>query len=400
MDCPKDKGSEATVACLPDDALEGILSRLRAKPLSRFKCVSKGWCGLIADRLCCCKFPQTLAGFFNGGPGEKYGDFIDLSGRPVPLVDPTFSFLTKAPDIEKIVLLGSCNGLVLFGHRRVSDTYNSLGYIVCNPATEQWVTVPSSGWSTWDDGEDEENQGDVRVEVLDAYLIFDPSVSPHFQLVQVQLGALNSLEEAHNFSSVTGAWKRHEGRSIVDKVWSKCGIYIDSTNSSVGCLFNGMLHLCSYCSSEARNMIVGIDGEGKASKFICGPENCGLIVFMGQSQGLLYCVSVKDPFEMTELSIWVLEDYDAEKWILNHNLSSSQLFGRMQCSLISDVDVVAIHPYHGLVFFFQYRDMKLISYDMDRKEVHDVCTLGHGCCRFVTPYVPYFAESALLAKKR
>ena len=40
----------------------------------------------------------------------------------------------------------SCNGLLLFGHRRDSDSYDSLGYIVCNPATEQWVTVPSSGW--------------------------------------------------------------------------------------------------------------------------------------------------------------------------------------------------------------------------------------------------------------
>ncbi|CAN6165373.1 unnamed protein product [Urochloa humidicola] len=62
-----DKGSEATVGGLPDDALEGILSRLPAKPVCRFKCVSKAWCGLIADRLCCRKFPQTLAGFFDGG---------------------------------------------------------------------------------------------------------------------------------------------------------------------------------------------------------------------------------------------------------------------------------------------------------------------------------------------
>ncbi|CAN6165374.1 unnamed protein product [Urochloa humidicola] len=148
-------------------------------------------------------------------------------------------------------------------------------------------------------------------------------------------------------------------------------------------------------------MIVRFDGEGKVSRIIPGPENCGHIVFIGQSQGHLCCVSghVEHPLEMTEVFIWVLEDYDANKWILRDNVSFSQLFGRMSCSLIADWDVVAIHPNHSLIFFVQYSDKKLISYDIDRKEVHALCTLGHGYRRSVTPYIPYFAESALLAKK-
>jgi hypothetical protein len=163
MDCPKTESGEVAVACPPDDSLVEIFSRLPAKPLFRCKCVSKNWCGLIADRLRCRKFPQTLEGFFAGDGVESYGGFI-CPERPVPLVDPSFSFLTKLPEIKKIVLLDSCNGLVLFGHRRVSDKYSSLGYIVCNPATEEWVSVPSSDWTP--------------------YLIFDPAISPHFQLIQ------------------------------------------------------------------------------------------------------------------------------------------------------------------------------------------------------------------------
>uniref|UniRef100_A0A0A9F434 F-box domain-containing protein n=1 Tax=Arundo donax TaxID=35708 RepID=A0A0A9F434_ARUDO len=124
---------------LPDDPLVEILSRLPAKSLGRFKCVSKPCRDLIADRLRCRKFPQTLQGFVYGDgethAGENYGHFINPLGASVPLIDPSFTFLTKLPGIEMIVLLGSCNGLVLFGHRRASDIYDSLGYIVCNPAT-------------------------------------------------------------------------------------------------------------------------------------------------------------------------------------------------------------------------------------------------------------------------
>ncbi|KAJ1288068.1 hypothetical protein BS78_02G060700 [Paspalum vaginatum] len=343
MDGPKTMSSEVTAPCPSDEAVVEILSRLHAKPLFRFKCVSKTWHGLITDRLRCRKFPQTLQGFFSGDRGVNYGDHIDLSGRPVPLVDPCFSFLTKLPGIEKIVLLGSCNGLVLFGNRRVTDSYDSLGYIVCNPATEQWVAVPSSGWTPWEDGEDKEDPGDVS---------------------ELWLVGLYHLEEVHTFSSVTGAWKRHQG--IEGKAWFQWGL--DAFVASVACPFNGMLHVSIRC--EEQNMIVEVDGEGKPFKTMHWPANRGRIVLVGQSQGHLHCVSGRMEHklvDMTELSIWVLEDYDADKW----------LFGKISGRFRFHWDVVAIHPYRGLLFFVDQWNWKLISYDMDKKEVRAICSLGH-----------------------
>ena len=38
--------------------------------------------------------------------------------------------------------------------------------------------------------------------------------------------------------------------------------------------------------------------------------------------------------------------------------------------------MVTIRPDRGLVFFVQYWNWKMISYDMDRKEVHALCTIG------------------------
>jgi hypothetical protein len=49
MDDPKTTKAAAANG-FPDDPVVEILSRLPAKPLFRFKCISKGWCHLIADR--------------------------------------------------------------------------------------------------------------------------------------------------------------------------------------------------------------------------------------------------------------------------------------------------------------------------------------------------------------
>lgn len=156
-----------------------------------------------------------------------------------------------------------------------------------------------------------------------------------------------------------------------------------------------------YPPSENLNMILAVGGEGRPFRTLHWPQNdSGVLVFVGQSQGHLHCLSgcMGNSSQMTELSIWVLEDYNAEKWVLMDNVSFSQLFGRMSGHFHLDWDVVAIHPDRSLVIFIEYWNCKLISYDMDKKEVHALCSL-HGSRRHIIPYIPYFAESVALAKK-
>ncbi|KAF8655639.1 hypothetical protein HU200_060956 [Digitaria exilis] len=230
----KRRATAATVAVLPDDALADILYRLPAKSLCRSKCVSRSWRDLIAGRLRCTTLPQTLAGFFyvyddgddvacrcdgcsSGGGAcsdRVIGRFVDTTGRSVPLA--SFAFLGRQPEIQEFGILRSCNGLVLFGHRRAGDSYDSLGYIVCNPATEQWVAVPSSGWNPhwlaeWyeDEEPDSYTEGGCRF----TYMIFDPAVSPHFQLVEFWTPPYEAatVEEVHTYSSVVkfARWSAH-----------------------------------------------------------------------------------------------------------------------------------------------------------------------------------------------
>ncbi|KAG2630896.1 hypothetical protein PVAP13_3KG556100 [Panicum virgatum] len=414
MDSPR--RSAAAAALLPDDAIVEILSRVPAKSLCRFKCVSKAWRDLIADRHHRKKLPQTLEGFFyaydgdgdddempcgnpgdGGGEGDHvvHGRFINTLGRSVPLA--SFSFLREQPGIEELGLLHSCNGLILFGHRRAGDTYESLGFIVCNPATEQWLAVPNSGWNPslfhlWDESEDSDSNSDGDPSCRFTYLIFDPAVSSHFQLVQFWTYDEIFAEQVRTYSSETGVW------SVRTSEWSED----DALSFFARCAFvNGMLHFSVFqFDGIEQELIVALDGEGKKCRIINGLENSGDAVFVGQSQGQLHYMSQHrdDTRQMTELSIWVLQDYDTEEWVLKHSVPFLQLFGRMNCHAENDYNVVAIHPDHNMIYFFQDWDLKLKSYDMDSKEVRTLRTLGVGR-QNILPYVPYFKESPVLASK-
>ena len=69
-----------------------------------------------------------------------------------------------------------------------------------------------------------------------------------------------------------------------------------------------------------------------------------------------------------------------------------------ECCPIDNHDIVVIHPDHNSIILVQHWNQKLVSYDMDSKELHALCTLGEGY-RSITPYVPYFMESPVLATK-
>ncbi|KAF8736309.1 hypothetical protein HU200_014364 [Digitaria exilis] len=399
---PAAKRSEVPVVCPSDDALVYILSRVPAKSRFRFKCVSKPWRDLLTDRLRCRKFPQTLEGFFLGGSsGDKdnFGNFIDISGRPSPLVDASFSFLTELPEIQKINLLGSCNGLVLFGHRRDSDNYDSLGYVVCNPATQQWVAVPSCGWTP-----PPLSYLYACYQYTCTYLIFDPAASPHFQLVQftqdeegvvLQFRENNDDDEAvtevRTYSSESGVWSNQTSE------WGAHGCIMSSFGSA---FVNGMLHFMVGGEYGKEDQIVVVDREGNKCRNIRWAKERGEILFVGQSQGRLHCISglANGIGETPEVSVWVLEDYDGEEWVWKHSVSFAHLSGNLNGEDVLNFYFVSIHPECNMVFFVRSDSQKLISYHMDTKEMCVLCSVRRDY-EHVTQYVPYFSVSSALANR-
>ncbi|KAF8732068.1 hypothetical protein HU200_016024 [Digitaria exilis] len=381
---------------LPDDALVEILARVPSRSIHRFKCVSKRWRDLIADPLHRKRLPQTLEGFFfsdeAGGDADAgfCGCFVSLPGRSAPLVDPSFSFLTKLPGIENIKFLGYCNGLFLFQHGQNSGV-GGPDYAVCNPATKQWVAVPGAGCAL-----------DPPSKV-DTYLAFDPAVSPHFRLVHISQKDFLGEVEVCVYSSETrvwsdmasqqsrwrdeGGWKRWvNGGAILNPMWGSTFV-------------NGMLHLVVYHVPD-EYLIAAVDMEGKTCRIITLPDRNSFLSFFGQSQGHLHCVGSIVELERgcvkwAGLSIWVLEDYDTGEWILKHKVSFLELFGQMNCMDRFNSTVLTIHPDRNLIFILQNSNKQLLSYDMDSKELHASHTLGHNFEDFA-PYVPNFLESLVL----
>ncbi|CAL5081059.1 unnamed protein product [Urochloa decumbens] len=330
--------------------------------------------------------PPTLHGFFFPGDGsddsddedddlppKKQGQFATLlpnspaAAAPLVVVDPTFAFLTGAlPGGDYIYLLDSRNGLLLFGHLRDAATTLETGFIVCNPATEQWVEVPSCGRV------DERRSRSPLV--IHAYLLFDPAASSHFHVVLF--------------------WQ--------DPV-------------AAGEMVDGKLYLI-----YKRKWILEVDAaQAKTRAVIPAPGVVqhevldyfsNSVLFVGESQGRLHCVVQEGHDELVQVlpsaqqmgpdgvewindgvSVWVLQDRDAQEWVLKGRVSYMQLFGRRSCNAYLEYEVAAVHPDRNLVFFVKHRDGRMVSYDTDRQEVRAVdADFGYGFG--VTPYVPYLSE--------
>ncbi|XP_044336211.1 uncharacterized protein [Triticum aestivum] len=125
---------------LPDDLLVEIISRMPYKSTRCCKCVSTRWRDLISHPDHRDKLPRsTLAGFFCKIHGVDcdpcFNDFCQsVSGDWCPF-DDSLSFLPECKDLD---ILDCCNGLLLY---RCSKPYpEKPDYVVCNPATEKWVT--------------------------------------------------------------------------------------------------------------------------------------------------------------------------------------------------------------------------------------------------------------------
>jgi hypothetical protein len=398
MDCAKRRA----VADLHDELMVEIFSRVPVKDLRRCTCVCKSWCNIITDPLNGKKLPQTLEGFFQGvvGGPHNYGQFTSLSGsgERVPPVDPSFSFITAMlPGVEHMVLLDSCNGLLLFGCIRE----DKFGYIVTNPATEELMTVPTSSGSC-------PPPPLVRGErYAHTFLMFNPAVSSHFHLVQIwEDNAVKEVETVHSYSSETKAWSDRSskwGRGEEGGEWKLWGESVIGLTRGWA-LVDGLLHFLVFDLQKQENVIIAVDGEGKTCRIIgWHGKDVRTIAFIGQSQNHLHCIGVNlqlhqgSQVRFTQMSIWVLEDYDTEAWILKHNVSSSQFF-ELLSHPIKDFHIVAIHPDHNSFILVQHWNQKLVSYNMDTQELHGLCTLGKGYV-IITPYVPCFLESSVLATK-
>ena len=100
---------------IADDILLEILSRVPAKSLRRFRCVSRHWLGIIDNPDHRKRLAQPLTDFFYNSTSKNRFPrsdlhFVNAFGSGRPLFYPPFDFL---PDRRGLDFLDSCNGLLL-----------------------------------------------------------------------------------------------------------------------------------------------------------------------------------------------------------------------------------------------------------------------------------------------
>jgi len=371
----REKIPNTAAAGLTDDLIVDILSRLPVKSLCRCKCVSPHWRDLICHPDHRRRLPQTLAGFFENdfSSGREVWRFTNLGeARQPPLICTPFSFM---PGYEDVAIVDACNGLLLCRPPEGSPHHVSR-YIVCNPATKSWIVLPDSG-SHGDDGEDDEP--------LVARLGFDPTVSSHFhvfEFVEIDDGTVAGVEI---YSSETGAWSYKE---------SQWNYETDLFENSPSVFINGLLHF-----STIQFEVVAVDVEGESWWVLPAPEDADDVDdrdnwdpgFLAQYQGHLcymtWCYNGRD------LSIWVLEHYAVDGWVLKRQVTVQQLTEKISSPNGCYYLLITNHPDCNWILYVTGLESTLMAYDMDRNEVHVIQNLGSRCVMSCIPYVPSYATS-------
>ncbi|CAM0871032.1 unnamed protein product [Alopecurus aequalis] len=403
----------AVARLLTDDLIVEILSRLPARSVHRFKCVSPSWRDLIADPAHRRKLPHALAGFLyntynSANPRLHDFHYANVSAGAVdpslpflppdeyPPVDPSLPFL---PPEEYLYVpqLDTCNGLLLClaytAHSSPSadeDAQLASHYVVCNPATGRWVDLPPHPKVAFGDR-------------FTARLAFDPAASSHFHVLQfAKKDEDDCVTGVDIYSSRSGAWN-HRETPLVEKFSLYFGV--------AGVFFHGMLHLLGWLhpmNSDEDALLVAVDMDGRVWKTIRVPSGGSSFGKIGLSQGCMHYAAATTPLAVVDKSnnkikkrkkeedtsplatkIWCMKDYDSKEWVLKHTVSDHEL----RSITTEKYDVAAIHPDCDTIFLDSCDVDTLASFDMQRRKFRHILQLEKNRAWQFLPYVPLFSDA-------
>ena len=110
-------------------------------------------------------------------------------------------------------------------------------------------------------------------------------------------------------------------------------------------------------------------------------------------------------YNMSQLSVWILEDYATNKWTLKYTVSTQKVFGKtiIQFGYVDydlDYTVITVHPKWNLIFFVGAK-RRIIAYDMEQRKVNVIpssvdCSYGRHKVLSWFMSRPYFLPYVLL----
>ncbi|XP_048539017.1 putative F-box protein At1g50870, partial [Triticum urartu] len=368
-----------------DDIILEILSRLPARSVNRFKCVSVPWRDLITDPANRNKLPQVLVGFlYMSFHSVHHHHFASVSGVAAPF-DPPLPYLqpNKYKDMEQV---DACNGLLLYRGctKNLAPwdwTEDDCRFVVYNPATGSWVELPPQPQPQ------EPVKGRSRV----AGLAFDPAVSSHFHVLRFEEADSSSVTGVSIYSSRTGAWS-HRDRVMAEEV---------TLSYTTRCIFaGGVLYLMGFLpSTNNDHVLLAVDMAGKVWKTISVPY-ARRLAMIGSSQGCLHYALASDNdnnnIHVSEIKLWCLKDCDRKELVLKRTASIDKFTGMT----MKNYRVIGIHPDCDTIFSVPCGGHTLVAYDMQHQKVGCILDLEKNSTQRFLPYVPLFSESLADANGR
>uniref|UniRef100_A0A0E0B9X0 F-box domain-containing protein n=1 Tax=Oryza glumipatula TaxID=40148 RepID=A0A0E0B9X0_9ORYZ len=315
---------------LPDDVLEFILRRLALSPRSLAACrgVCKAWRAIIDTR---CPpphpdlLPLSLAGIFFANfycPIEDLPGFFARRGRHHRArIFPKLNYLDDAP-ISKLEAHDHCNGLLLL------DEY------IVNPATRRWVRLPlTPEWSP--------AGSDLEAMVTDSsreeYLVFDPTVSPHYEVFSIPELVFCRGDDKDNTESVV---RQHEWPpSPCKSIRRRKGGGRKGHSSGKGRLPGPLLMCTTHLGWQVTTSTASIGGVhfiitllDDKYQVIKSPSDINLnnhpYIYLGRSKKGVCCASI-DHKQHQRLQVWLLHEVlhggDQMEWVLIHDVSLEQI---------------------------------------------------------------------------
>ncbi|XP_028060856.1 F-box protein At5g07610-like [Camellia sinensis] len=321
-----------------DDLLKQILVRLPAKPLFSFKAVSHRWLSLISD-------PYLMR------------DWI------APKSPSAFYY-------RSVKICQSCNGLLLCSSSRYSLDYVDAKYYVLNPTTKKYSIIPRPV------------NGDERNFVVSMTLIFDPSVSPDYNILVVRARQWRGVDFCVAlYSSSTRTWV-FSGLSFT---------YLSSIIFENGVFLDGKIYWPT-CLSE-----ISIYYDCIGHRFVPYPMPHGRLtkelLHFGEFGGHLQLVEFHDDciryFQVLELKA------DCSKWFVKHRID-------LHLGVVDFPEMYTTYNYNMLCFLggddegdsclVFYVPGKVIAYSFKDKIFKKLCDLKLRPCDFDSLRLsPWFA---------
>ncbi|XBH59574.1 hypothetical protein VPH35_114285 [Triticum aestivum] len=246
-----------------------------------------------------------------------------LIGQPrnVEQIDGALSFLPQYPQLELMVC---CNGLVLCMRRSMDWSNRTIIYrfIVCNPATREWTKLP--------DSRPYQEHG-----ICDAMLVFNPSCSPQFYVLNFKRDPLTSfLSGLEVFSSNLSTWLGYDAwwNSGKPTVIGYRHLFIDGSlylfslrrNSRRILVLNGFEAMSSRIPPSRRTIKLPNDPSVESPNGLSfGMYTRG---FFGHSLGALHFALPE--VDGSAIRIWSIDVSGPYKWSMKHRLSMRDAFGR------------------------------------------------------------------------